>query len=349
MSKIFTYLFIFLFLGYVSANEESKNINYENYEFIYLDNDYVQLLKDIHHQLVLKNKDCFYIETCSDIKTRKVGEMLYQKQASSLYTSIYKKTPRYPAKAKEKATEGYVIIKFDIAPDGTTNNHTVIKGKCIEKRQYPYKDCTLFNSAVLKAAKKLKYANSSAAIIKDVPHKFSFALEMNEYDSDKVYVNISSRKLDRSKTFINNKDWQSLQKLGESISDSYVKFYWLGLAAENLNKPELALKHFDSALKLGPDPVISTDVKRRILTLAYNLNVFSSYAEVCEITTTVYEDYMCGMNSLQIGDSISGTAFLVNAYRENSGNTRLDKILTDLIDSQRNWLKQDLASLQSSS
>ena len=59
MSKIFTYLFIFLFLGYVSANEESKNINYENYEFIYLDNDYVQLLKDIHHQLVLKNKDCF--------------------------------------------------------------------------------------------------------------------------------------------------------------------------------------------------------------------------------------------------------------------------------------------------
>ena len=202
---------------------------------------------------------------------------------------------------------------------------------------------------VLEAAKKLKYANSSAAIIKDVPHKFSFALEMNEYDSGKVYVNISSRKLDRSKTFINNKDWQSLQKLGESISDSYVKFYWLGLAAENLNKPELALKHFDSALKLGPDPVISTDVKRRILTLAYNLNVFSSYAEVCEITTTVYEDYMCGMNSLQIGDSISSTAFLVNAYRENSGNTRLDKILTDLIDSQRNWLKQDLASLQSSS
>ena len=168
MSKISTYLFIFLFVGCVSANEESKNINYENYEFIYLDNDYVQLLKDIHHQLVLKNKDCFYIETCSDIRTRKVGEMLYQKNASSLYTSIYKETPRYPAKAKEKAAEGYVIIKFDIAPDGTTNNHTVIKGKCIEKRQYPYKDCTLFNSAVLKAAKKLKYANSSAAIIKDL-------------------------------------------------------------------------------------------------------------------------------------------------------------------------------------
>ena len=348
MSKISTYLFIFLFVGCVSANEESKNINYENYEFIYLDNDYVQLLKDIHHQLVLKNKDCFYIETCGDVRTRKVGEMLYQKQASSIYFSIYKENPKYPFRARESHAEGYVIIKFDIAPDGTTNNHTVIKGKCIEKRQYPYKDCTLFNSAVLKAAKKLKYANSSAAIIKDVPHKFSFALD-SEYDSGKVYVNISSRKLDRSKTFINNKDWQSLQKLGESISDSYVKFYWLGLAAENLNKPELALKHFDSALKLGPDPVISTDVKRRILTLAYNLNVFSSYAEVCEITTTVYEDYMCGMNSLQIGDSISGTAFLVNAYRENSGNTRLDKILTDLIDSQRNWLKQDLASLQSSS
>ena len=83
--------------------------------------------------------------------------------------------------------------------------------------------------------------------------------------------------------------------------------------------------------------------------MAYKLNIFSSYAEVCKITTTVYEDYMCGMNSLQIGDSISGTAFLVNAYRENSGNSRLDKILADLIDSQRNWLKQDLASLQSSS
>lgn len=348
MSKIFTYLFIFLFFGYVNANEESKNINYENYEFIYLNNDYVQLLKDIHYQLVLKNIDCFYIETCGDIRTRKVGEMLYQKKASSLYISTYKQTPKYPGRAKERGIEGYVIIKFDIAPDGTTNNHKVIKGKCLEKRQYPYKDCTLFNSTVLSSAKKLKYTNSSAAIIKDVPHKFSFALEMEEYDLGKVFVGISNRKLDRSKTFINNKDWQSLEKLGESISDSYVKFYWLGLAAENLNKPELAIKHFDSALKFGPDPLITKDVKGRILTLAYNLNVFSSYAEVCEITTTVYEDYMCGMNSLQIGDSISGTAFLVNAYRENSGNSRLDKILTDLIDSQRNWLKQDLANLQSS-
>ena len=349
MSKFFTYLFIFLFLGYVSANEESKNINCENNEFIYLDNDYVQLLKDIHHQLVLKNKDCFYIETCDDFRTELVGEMLYQKKASSLYVSTYKKTPEYPARAKERGIEGYVIIKFDIAPDGTTNNHTVIEGKCLEERQYPYKDCTLFNSKVLKAAKKLKYANNSASTIKDVPHKFTFSLEMEEYDLGKVFVGISNRKLDRSKAFINNKDWESLEKLGESISDSYVKFYWLGLAAENLNKPELAIKYFDSALKLGPDPLITRDVKERILTLAYNLNVFSSYAEVCEITTTVYEDYMCGMNSLQIGDSIGGTAFLVNAYRENSGNSRLDKILSDLIDSQRNWLKQDLVSLQSSS
>jgi len=349
MSKIFTYLLIFLFLGWVGANEESRSINYENHEFIYLDNDYVQLLKDIHHQLVLKNKDCFYIETCSDFRTELVGEMLFQKKANSLYISTYKKTPEYPGKAKERGIEGYVIIKFDIASDGTTNNHTVIEGKCLEERQYPYKDCNLFNSAVFRAAKKLKYANNSGTTIENVPHKFSFALDMEEYDSSKVYVNISSRKLNSSKKFINNKNWQSLEKLAESISDNYVKFYWLGLAAENLNKPELAIKNFDSALKLGPDPLISKDVKRRILSLAYSLNVFSSYAEVCKITTTVYEDYMCGMNSLQIGDSISGTAFLVNAHRKNSGNASLDKILTDLIDSQRNWLKQDLASLQSSS
>ena len=42
---------------------------------------------------------------------------------------------------------------FDIEKDGATANHYVIEGKCIKERVYPLEDCTIFNSAALKAAR----------------------------------------------------------------------------------------------------------------------------------------------------------------------------------------------------
>ena len=55
------------------------------------------------------------------------------------------------------------------------------------------------------------------------------------------------------------------------------------------------------------------------------------------------------MNLLQLGDSIGGLPYLLKAYRMNSSNKDLNQRIIEIIESQRNWLKQDLASLQSSS
>ena len=60
--------------------------------------------------------------------------------------------------------------------------------------------------------------------ITDVPHKFSF--ELTGYDSEKIYTNISNRKLKRAKDFQSNQEWANLKKLAESVDDNYIKFYW---------------------------------------------------------------------------------------------------------------------------
>ena len=93
----------------------------------------------------------FFLETCKDTRTKNLGEMLFQKRANQIYQATYKKQPIYEKAARNKL-EGYVIIAFDIEIDGSTSNHAVI-GKCIKGRVYPYEDCTIFNSAALKAAR----------------------------------------------------------------------------------------------------------------------------------------------------------------------------------------------------
>ena len=55
------------------------------------------------------------------------------------------------------------------------------------------------------------------------------------------------------------------------------------------------------------------------------------------------------MNMLQIGDSISGVAYLLKAYRKNLVDNNLNQQIAEIIESQRNWIKADLIKLQSSS
>ena len=54
------------------------------------------------------------------------------------------------------------------------------------------------------------------------------------------------------------------------------------------------------------------------------------------------------MNMLQIGDSISGVAYLLKAYRKNLVDNNLNQRIAETIKSQRKWLSQDLTDLQSS-
>ncbi len=346
MNKVFT-CFLFFLSFWAVSQKNSFEVQYEDEDFIYLDDAYVNLLRDIHRELILQNEDCVFLETCKDTRTKNLGEVLFQKRANQIYQATYKKQPIYPRKAQERNLEGYVILAFDIEMDGSTSNHAVIQGKCIKDRVYPYEDCTIFNSAALKAARNFRYNLNKTVRITDVPHKFSF--ELTGYDSEKIYTNISNRSLRRAENFQSNQEWANLKKLAESVDDNYIKFYWLGVASENLSDPDLALQNYIKSLSLKGDPRTRDEVRNRTLSLLYKMNKFEAYAYICDKTYAFYDKYMCGMNMLQIGDSISGVSYLVEAYRKNLVDNNLNQIIAEIIESQKKWLTQDLTDLQSSS
>ena len=346
MYKIFTY-FLFFLSFWVTSQKNSVEVQYADKDFIFLDSAYVNLLRDIHRELILQYEDCDFLETCKDTRTKNLGEVLFQKRANQIYKATYKKQPIYPRKAQERYLEGYVILAFDIEMDGSTSNHDVIEGKCIKGRVYPYEDCTIFNSAALKAARNFRYNLNKTMRITDVPHKFSF--ELTGYDSEKIYTNISNRSLRRAKNYENNQEWTNLKKLAESVDDNYIKFYWLGLASENLNDLDFALQNYNKSSSLQGDPRTRDEVRNRTLSLLYKMNKFEAYAYICDKTYAFYDNYMCGMNLLQIGDSIGGLPYLLKALRKNLEDNDSNQKIAEIIESQRNWIKEDLIKLQSSS
>jgi len=99
------------------------------------------------------------------------------------YIPLFKVQPVYPRRAQERGTEGYVIVAFTITESGTITDPYVIEGKCrsVNNRDGEYSDCTMFNSATLRAASKLKYKptviDGRPVSVEDVPHKFTFELE----------------------------------------------------------------------------------------------------------------------------------------------------------------------------
>ena len=106
-----------------------------------------------------------------------------KKDGSYSYIPIYKVMPVYPRRAQERGTEGYVIVAFTITESGTIEDPYVIEGKCrsANNRDGEYNDCSMFNSATIRAALKLKYApeimDGKAVAVEDVQHKFSFEME----------------------------------------------------------------------------------------------------------------------------------------------------------------------------
>ena len=91
--------------------------------------------------------------------------------------------PVYPRRAQERGIEGYVIVAFTITESGTIEDPYVIEGKCRSQnnRDSDYNDCTMFNSATMRAALKLKYKptvrDGKTVAVEDVPHKYTFELE----------------------------------------------------------------------------------------------------------------------------------------------------------------------------
>ena len=99
------------------------------------------------------------------------------------YIPLFKVQPVYPRRAQERGIEGYVIVAFTITESGAIQDPYIIEGKCRSagNRDGNYNDCSLFNSATIRAASKLKYRptirDGKAVAVEDVPHKFTFELE----------------------------------------------------------------------------------------------------------------------------------------------------------------------------
>lgn len=99
------------------------------------------------------------------------------------YIPLFKVQPVYPRRAAERGTEGYAIVSFKLTELGTVENIRIIEGKCrsVVNRDGEFTTCSMFNSASIRAASKLKYKpivrDGRAIAVDDVLHKFTFELE----------------------------------------------------------------------------------------------------------------------------------------------------------------------------
>ena len=100
------------------------------------------------------------------------------------YIPLFTVQPIYPRRAQERGIEGYVIVAFTITESGTIEDPYIIEGKCrsSNNRDGGYNNCTMFNSSTLRAALKLKYKptvrDGKTVAVEDVPHKYTFELEI---------------------------------------------------------------------------------------------------------------------------------------------------------------------------
>jgi len=99
------------------------------------------------------------------------------------YKPLFKIQPIYPRRAQEKGTQGYAVIKFTITESGSVDNVEPVEGFC-GNPSLPKSElvpCTIFNSASVRAAKKMKYKprieNGKPVRVNDVHHRFSFMLD----------------------------------------------------------------------------------------------------------------------------------------------------------------------------
>ena len=95
---------------------------------------------------------------------------------------LFAVSPVYPRRAKEYGTEGFSIVSFTITESGTVKDAKAIEGYCGDPKgpKEAMRPCILFNSASVKAAKKLKYKpkiiDGKAVAVNDAVHRFTFVL-----------------------------------------------------------------------------------------------------------------------------------------------------------------------------
>jgi hypothetical protein len=99
------------------------------------------------------------------------------------YIPLFKVQPIYPRRALERGTQGYAITSFTITESGTVENAVALEGYCgdSEDPNAVMRECSIFNSASVRASLKLKYkpkiVDGKPTPVENVLHRFTFKLD----------------------------------------------------------------------------------------------------------------------------------------------------------------------------
>ena len=333
---------------YREAEIKSEGIKY-NEEGLkpYLDDNFINLLKDLYKKKLERFPECVRIDFCNDTKTKRLNFLV-----GTTYSPKYKAGPVYPTRALENGTQGYVIVAFDINKKGAPENIYKVESSCTLKNGKINKGCEVFDKAVIKAAEKVKYypatINGKPVEVTNVPHKYTFELEGQE---NQVVVDYPKRILRKIEQFTNRKQWVLLEDYARDLHGRYeLKYYWIAEA-------QFHKQNFDDA-KINYKRLLSFDAvadkvkgsaRERLLQMNYSENNFNERDGYCTASGSYIQHYLCGLNYLTIGDSASGVYFFIRSLRQmkstKTKNSNLQTTMLDLMEMQRDYLSEDLSKL----
>ena len=333
---------------YREAEIKSEGIKY-NEEGLkpYLDDNFINLLKDLYKKKLERFPECVQIDFCNDTKTKRLNFLV-----GTTYSPKYKAGPVYPTRALENGTQGYVIVAFDINKKGAPENIYKVESSCTLKNGKINKGCEVFDKAVIKAAEKVKYypatINGKPVEVTNVPHKYTFELEGQE---NQVVVDYPKRILRKIEQFTNRKQWVLLEDYARDLHGRYeLKYYWIAEA-------QFHKQNFDDA-KINYKRLLSFDAvadkvkgsaRERLLQMNYSENNFNERDGYCTASGSYIQHYLCGLNYLTIGDSASGVYFFIRSLRQmkstKTKNGNLQTTMLDLMEMQRDYLFEDLSKL----
>ena len=333
---------------YREAEIKSEGIKY-NEEGLkpYLDDNFINLLKDLYKKKLERFPECVRIDFCNDAKTKRLNFLV-----GTTYSPKYKAGPVYPTRALENGTQGYVIVAFDINKKGAPENIYKVESSCTLKNGKINKGCEVFDKAVIKAAEKVKYypatINGKPVEVTNVPHKYTFELEGQE---NQVVVDYPKRILRKIEQFTNRKQWVLLEDYARDLHGRYeLKYYWIAEA-------QFHKQNFDDA-KINYKRLLSFDAvadkvkgsaRERLLQMNYSENNFNERDGYCTASGSYIQHYLCGLNYLTIGDSASGVYFFIRSLRQmkstKTKNSNLQTTMLDLMEMQRDYLSEDLSKL----
>lgn len=100
------------------------------------------------------------------------------------YVPLFRVTPVYPRRPRERGIMGYTIVSFTITETGNVEDVVTKEGFCTTKYPFDFEtmqSCSMFNSASERAALKLKYkpriVDGKSQRVENVLYKFSFVLD----------------------------------------------------------------------------------------------------------------------------------------------------------------------------